>query len=197
MNPKTLPAVRSLAGFVAAAWLAAATAAEAGTITGSVPVSGAAEAERTVVYIESAPQAKGGERRAQLSQKGTRFSPSVLPVVSGTNVDMTNNDWVSHSVFSKSEAKPFDLGIYSPGNVKTVEFERPGAVDVFCSIHPRMSSVILVLQNAFFVKPDANGQFSIQDVPAGTYTLKVYRLGGTASAQQVKVPTSGNVTTTF
>ena len=193
----TTPAVRSITAAVAALWLAAGAAAEAGVITGSIPVSGAAEAERTVVYIESAPKTERSARRAKLSQKGTRFSPAVLPVVSGTNVDMTNNDWIAHSVFSKSEAKPFDLGIYSPGGVKTVEFEREGAVDVFCSIHPMMNSVVLVLQNPYFAKPDARGQFAIADIPAGTYTLKVYRLGGTASAQQVNVPAAGSVTTSF
>jgi plastocyanin len=196
MSPKqTIPVVRTLAA-LAASWLAA-TAAHAGAITGSIRVSGAAEAERTVVYIESAPDVPGAARRAKLSQKGTRFTPAVLPVVHGATVDMTNNDWIAHSVFSKSEAKPFDLGIYSPGNAKAVEFEREGVVDVFCSIHPMMNSVILVLQNPFFAKPDAQGQFAIQDIPAGTYTLKVYRLGGTASAQQVSVPAAGSVTTTF
>jgi hypothetical protein len=70
-------------------------------------------------------------------------------------------------------------------------------VDVFCSIHPMMNSVVLVLQNPFFAKPDAQGQFAIQDVPAGTYTLKVYRLGGTPAAQQVAVPASGSVSASF
>ena len=35
------------------------------------------------------------------------------------------------------------------------------------------------------------------DEVSGDYTLKVYLLGGTASAQRVNVPASGSVTTTF
>jgi plastocyanin len=172
----------------------------AGSITGSVPVSGAAEAERTVVYVESAPaEAKASvAERAKLLQKGARFSPAVLPIVKGSQVDMTNDDWVAHNVFSKSETKPFDLGMYSPGGVKAVSFERAGQVDVFCAIHPRMNAVILVLQNPYFAKPDANGQFSIDELPAGSYTLKVFKLGAAAELQQaVKVAADGSASVKF
>jgi plastocyanin len=186
-----LPTVALSAAFAAAA--------QAGTITGSVPVSGAAEAERTVVYVDFAPvSSAAAARRAKLLQKGARFSPAVLPVVSGTDVDMTNDDWVAHNVFSKSEAKPFDLGLYPPGSAKAVTFERPGTVDVFCAIHPRMSAVVLVLQNPYFAKPDAQGGFSIPDVPAGSYSLRVYRLGAASPGQkQVRVPGQGSAAVQF
>jgi len=172
---------------------------QAGTITGSIPVTGAAEADRTVVFIESAPTPPGGPaRHAKLLQKGARFSPTVLPIVSGSDVDMTNDDWVAHSVFSKSEIKQFDLGVYPPGSAKAVSFERPGTVDVFCAIHPRMNAVVLVLQNPYFAKPDAQGQFSIEGVPAGSYSLRVYRLGGgTVPQQQIKVPGAGSASVNF
>ncbi|HEY6549508.1 MAG TPA: carboxypeptidase regulatory-like domain-containing protein, partial [Vicinamibacteria bacterium] len=174
--------------------LLGASAAQAGTITGSVPVSSAAEADRTVVYVETAPVAPGtSAKRAKLLQKGARFSPTVLPIMSGTDVDMTNDDWVAHNVFSKSETKPFDLGVYPPGSAQAVSFERSGTVDVFCAIHPRMNAVVLVLQNPYFAKPDAQGRFTIEGVPTGSYSLRVYRLGGgPASQQQVKVAGDGS-----
>ena len=177
----------------------AAGAADAGTITGNVPVSGAAEADRTVVYVEFASRVTAGAyQRAKLLQKGARFSPAVLPIVSGTDVDMTNDDWVAHNVFSKSEIKPFDLGMYPPGTAKAVNFERPGEVDVFCAIHPRMSAVVLVLQNPYFTKPDAQGEFMITDVPAGSYSLRVYRLGGGPAVQKhVRVPAEGAAAAQF
>lgn len=177
--------------------LLAATAA-AGTITGSVPVSGTADADRTVVYVQNVPDAAAvGAKRARLSQKGSRFTPTVLPVVKGTTVDLTNDDWVAHSTFSKSEAAPFDLGLYAPGSVRSVSFERLGAVEVFCAIHPRMNAMVLVLQNSFFAKPDAQGQFSIADVPAGTYSLRVFRLNGEIPPKSVNVPATGSVSVTF
>jgi plastocyanin len=191
--------MKTLLSSVVVAATFASGAADAGTITGRIPVSGAAEADRTVVYVDFAPRATAAAaRRAKLLQKGARFTPSVLPVVKGTDVDMTNDDWVAHNVFSKSEVKPFDLGIYTPGSAKAVTFERPGTVDVFCSIHPRMSAVVLVLQNPYFAKPDAQGEFTIPDVPAGSYSLRVYRLGGAPAPQKhVNVPGEGSATVAF
>jgi plastocyanin len=191
--------MKALFPLVVAISTLAAGAAHAGTITGSIPVSGAAEAERTVVYVDFAPRATAAaSRRAKLLQKGARFRPAVLPVVQGTDVDMTNDDWVAHNVFSKSEVKPFDLGLYAPGSARAVTFERPGTVDVFCAIHPRMSAVVLVLQNPYFAKPDAQGAFTIPDVPAGNYSLRVYRLGGAPAAQKhVNVPGEGSATVQF
>jgi len=68
--------------------------------------------------VESVPESSVPAGHAKMSQKGARFAPALLPVVAGSTVDMTNDDWVAHSVFSRSEVKPFDLGLSrreSPG----------------------------------------------------------------------------------
>src|ERR1700722_18836345 len=86
----------------------------------------------------------------QVSQKKAMFTPHVLPVVVGTTVRWPNNDDIYHNVFSYSEAKPFDLDLYKAPVVKSVTFDKPGRVDVFCSIHSGMSCVVLVLENPFY-----------------------------------------------
>src|SRR5581483_2555405 len=73
--------------------------------------------------------------KKEVSQKRAKFSPHVLPVVVGTTVEWPNNDDIYHNVFSYSEAKPFDLQLYKAPVVKPVTFDKPGRVDVFCSIH--------------------------------------------------------------
>ena len=75
-----------------------------------------------------------------------------MPIVEGTTVDWPNNDDILHNVFSYSEAKPFDLDLYKAPVVKHVTFDKPGRVDVFCSIHTRIDYVVLVLENPFFAK---------------------------------------------
>jgi plastocyanin len=170
--------------------------AAAGTVKGKFPVADAHEAERTVIYIEQVPERSVPKPLAppvKLSQKGARFSPSVLPVLKGSSVDLTNDDFVTHSVFSKSKVKPFDLGLYGQGQAKVMKFEQPGPVEIFCAIHPRMSGVILVLQNPFFTKPAADGSFTLPNVPAGAWKLRVYRPGLLKEPVQVKVPAKGSV----
>jgi plastocyanin len=192
--------MRVVAAVGALALLMPASAAFSGTITGKVVLGHAMEAERTVVYVDSIPEAKlaqAGQSPVRLSQRGAQFKPRVLPVVRGTEVDMTNDDWVSHSVFSRATSKAFDLGIYGQDVKKTVVFDKTGVVQIFCAIHPRMNGVVLVLQNPFFAKPGADGSFSIEGVPAGNYQVRVYRQGSAVAPTNVTVPASGSVTVTF
>jgi len=168
----------------------------AGTVSGTVKVSSAAEADRTVVYVDKGPEPAEAPKMVRLSQKGTKFTPAVLPVVRGTTVDFTNDDWLAHSAFSKSAAKLFDLGLYGAGENKSVTFERPGVVEIFCAIHPRMNGVILVLQNTYFAKPSAAGAYSLGDLPPGAYDLKVYRLGAETISRRITVA-SGPVAVDF
>jgi plastocyanin len=189
-----------LAAATVLALLSAAGPVRAGSITGTVALPKASDAERTVVYVETAPEGSFAlpPVSPRLSQKGTRFTPAVLPVVRGAQVDMTNDDWVSHNVFSTSPAKPFDLGLYAQDARKVVTFDTLGVVQVFCSIHSRMNGVVLVLQNPFFAKPSRDGSFRIDGVPAGAYQLRVYRSGSPPEpGVTVKVPATGAVAVRF
>lgn len=167
----------------------------AGSITGSLELARPADAERTVVYVEKVPEGSFPQTAsvARLSQKGARFNPGVLPIVRGSQVDFSNDDWVSHNVFAKSAAKTFDLGLYPRDASKLVTFAKLGVVPVFCSIHENMNAVILVLQNPFFAKPSADGRFRIDGVPAGKVGLKIFRSGRTGAAKLVTVPATGAV----
>ena len=51
-----------------------------------------------------------------------------------------------HNVFSLSKAKRFDLGRYAAGRSKSVRFDRPGVVRVFCDIHSHMNAFVARVQ---------------------------------------------------
>src|SRR5687768_2447569 len=141
-----------------------------GTITGTVRAEGKAEAgdaskggkydsrkfkfverlayeslEDFVVYIDEKPTnapAPPAKPLQVITQRDAVFRPHVLPVVTGTSVEWPNKDEIFHNVFSMSETKPFDLGLYKDPEVKKVTFDTTGRVDVFCSIHSKMSCVV-------------------------------------------------------
>ena len=131
------------------------------------------ERRNIIVYIERVPTGatSASSERAVLRQHGERFTPHVLPVLRGSTVDFPNEDVLFHNVFSLSRAKEFDLGRYPRGTSRSVTFERPGIVQVFCHIHSDMSAVVLVLDNPYFAVPDVEGRYSIPDLPPGDYTL--------------------------
>lgn len=110
----------------------------------------------------------------QVSHKNRIFLPAVLPIVQGTTVDFYNDDNVYHNVFSLSESKTFDLGIYPEGTSKLVKFSRPGLVMIHCNIHPKMTSSILVLNNSLFSKTGPDGSFEIRGIPDGQFTLRLW-----------------------
>lgn len=127
-----------------------------------------------VVWLETTNQVsfpKPTEPVRIVVQKDAMFHPHVLPIVVGTEVEWPNQDDIFHNVFSFSDPKPFDLGLYKD-EVKKVLFDKPGRVDIFCSIHKNMSCTILVLANPWFAATDAQGRYAIRNVPAGRYTLK-------------------------
>jgi plastocyanin len=134
----------------------------------------------------------------RIAQRGASFSPHVLPVEAGTTVEWPNDDNIYHNVFSMSDAKQFDLGLYK-GNPpdKRVKFDKAGRVDVFCSIHENMHCVVLVLENPYFAATDENGKYKIPNVPPGTYTLKAWHERLPADEKHIIVPTNGDVRVDF
>jgi plastocyanin len=149
---------------------------------------------RSVVYLEEAPQAAfetPPPGRARLDQRNETFVPYVLAVTAGSTVDFPNDDPVYHNVFSLSRPKRFDLGRYPRGQSRSVVFDRPGVVRVFCEIHSHMSAFILVFAHRYFAVTDAEGRYRIEGVPPGSYTLAVWNDGDVRARREVRVGGSG------
>jgi plastocyanin len=152
-----------------------------------------------VVYIEG-PVAgtKPPSQPAKVEQKNAEFIPHVLPVMVGTTVEWPNEDTIFHNVFSKSQTKPFDLGLYRKGDqAKQVIFDKPGEVDVFCSIHAKMNCIILVLENPWFAATDAKGRYAITNVPAGSYKLVAWQERLFSKTREITVPETGEIKIDF
>lgn len=112
--------------------------------------------------------------KAEMVQKGKRFLPHLLAITVGTVVTFPNYDPIFHNAFSNYDGEIFDVGLYPPGTSRSIEFKREGIVRVFCNIHPAMSAVIVVLKSPYFATSARNGDFSIPNVPAGSYRLRVF-----------------------
>jgi len=154
----------------------------------------AGERRPAVVYLEVAPQAafEGIEEpHATMNQANETFVPHVLAITVGTVVDFPNSDRTYHNVFSLSKAKRFDLGRYAAGHSKSIRFDQPGIVRVFCDIHSHMSAFILVFGHRFFALTDADGRYRIDRVPPGTYTVTAWYEGSVQESRQVTVPPEG------
>jgi plastocyanin len=149
---------------------------------------------RSVVYLETAPrgafeQYDGG--RAVMDQRNETFVPHLLAITTGTTVDFPNSDRIYHNVFSLSKARSFDLGRYAVGRSKSVRFDRPGIVRVFCDIHSHMSAFILVFNHPFYGMTDSDGRYRIENVPPGNYNVIAWNEGTASEPRPVTVPDGG------
>jgi plastocyanin len=159
------------------------------------PTRRSIDRRRSVVYLEIAPRAAFDDRddapRARMDQRNQTFVPHLLAVTAGTTVDFPNSDPTYHNVFSLSRAKPFDLGRYAAGHSKSVRFDRPGIVRVFCDIHSHMSAFILVFGHRYFAVTDEQGNYRIDGVPPGSYTATAWNEALPSQSRQVAVPEQG------
>ena len=141
------------------------------------PTAPVNELENVVIYLENLKATEAPFPRRPLAPEPTirqvneTFVPQVLAIQTGDTVHFPNDDPFFHNVFSLSGARSFDLGRYPKNQVRSVKFDRPGIVKVFCHIHSHMNAVIRVFDHPYFCKADSNGKFSIPHVPEGTYTL--------------------------
>jgi hypothetical protein len=152
-----------------------------------------------VVYLESLPAGADSllpppPARPALAQKDQSFVPRVIAVPAGTVVDFPNMDPIYHSVFSVAPARRFDLGRYGKGKSKSVRFQKPGLVNVYCDIHSNMEGFVLVVPNRAFARPDAGGRYVLPDLPAGRYTLLAWHPDLAPTRHEVTVPEDGDVT---
>jgi plastocyanin len=155
---------------------------------------------RSVVYLEAAPRGafeQNEPAQAVMDQRNETFVPHLLAITTGTTVDFPNSDRIYHNVFSLSKTRTFDLGRYAVGHSKSIRFDRPGIVRVFCDIHSHMSAFILVFSHPFFTITDTDGRYRIENIPAGSYNAIAWNEGLASEPKPVAVPDGGVVELEF
>ena len=150
----------------------------------------APESERrnVVVYLRDARPQDVMPMRVAVRQVNESFTPRVVAVTIGSDVEFPNDDPIYHNVFSLSRAKNFNLGRYPRGDTRRVRFDRPGVVKVFCEIHSHMSATVMVFDHPWFAVPDEGGHFELPPVPAGDRQITAWheRLGDTTLRLRVE-----------
>jgi len=148
--------------------------------------------EETLVWLE--PAARVAPRKPALftmTTRGKTLLPHVLVIPVGSTVQFPNDDPISHNLFSLSSGNNFDLGLYRRGTGKSFTFKQPGVVNVYCNVHPTMSSVIHVMSTPYFAFTDAGGNFSLPDIAPGNYTLVAWNEQGGTAQSKLNVPAIG------
>ena len=180
MKTKTIAVVVFILSF--------ALALSAGTLSGKVSgVSG-----KSVVYLDAPGKTfPAPEKKPVMDQKGLLFNPHIMVVQQGTTVEFLNSDSVQHNVFWPSiggdKKAGHNLGTWPKGEKRPWKFDHPGAAPLLCNVHPEMSGYIVVSPSPYFAETDDSGEYKIENVPDGTYTVTVWHEGAKPVTKSVTV----------
>ncbi len=162
----------------------------AGEIHGRVTVHGVRDSADAVVYVGAiagktfAPP----KEHARINQENLVFTPHVVAVQVGATVDFLNSDAVLHNVFSPDAcAGKFNLGTWPKGQIRSYTFKNECVASLLCKVHPEMQGYVVAVPTPYFAVTKANGEYTIHDVPDGSYTLKVWHPKAKPTEKAVKV----------
>jgi len=168
---------------------ALAATASAGTISGKV--SGVAG--ESVVYVEavSGKTFPAPTQEPVMDQKGLMFQPHIVVVQQGTTVQFLNSDSVAHNVFwisvGGNKKLGHNLGTWPQGQKRPFKFDNPGAIPLLCNVHPEMSGYIVVAPTPYYALTDKSGDYKIENVPDGSYTVAGWHEGAKNQSKPVTV----------
>ncbi|HYU46968.1 MAG TPA: carboxypeptidase regulatory-like domain-containing protein [Terriglobales bacterium] len=169
----------------------------AGSIKGKVSgVSGP-----SAVWVEAIPGKTfpPPAKSAVMDQKGLTFQPHILVAQVGTTVEFLNSDNVAHNVFwpsiSGNKKLGHNMGTWPKGEKKPFKFDQPGVAPMLCNVHPEMSGYIVVVPTPYFAETTPSGEFTIADIPNGSYTVTAWHEG--AKNQSKPVSVSGEASVDF
>ncbi len=144
-----------------------------------------------LVWVEgvAAGKALPETRRTTMTVEKCAIDPRVTAVVAGSTVNLFTRDRASHRVrfYREGDGTPVaDLLTVDAGQVVPTEriAAKPGIVEARCEMHPWVRAYVAVFDHPYFAITDEQGAFSIAQLPAGTYTVKVWHEGMTQPAEQ-------------
>lgn len=152
---------------------------------------GLANAVITLVGVTSRTNAKAS---GIMNQK-CRFAPRVQVVAPNAAMTTSSSDPILHTTNASLDGGKalFNVALPVPGIKITKPVSRAGLVRIVCNTHPWMRGYLIVTDDAATVS-GGDGQYTLANVPAGSYELRVWHEALKGTAQKVTVA-AGQTTT--
>jgi plastocyanin len=141
-----------------------------------VVADAAGELANVFVYIKNPPAGNypAPSTPLTLDQKGCRYYPHVSALQLGQKLNIKNDDATLHNVHAMPvNNSQFNEGQPVQGMVaeKTLDKAETTPFKIKCDVHGWMKSYMAVMPHPFYAVSQANGQFTIPNLPPGTYTV--------------------------
>lgn len=149
------------------------------------PVRVGAQRELAVVLVGAAG-GKTGETM-EVAVTGGALLPSTIVLRAGNTLRIRNDDEIGHELFAPG-LDGFSAEATSPGGSRSVHLTKVGNWPLLDRLAAHARAHLHVLPDLLATaKLEANGSFSFGDVPAGKYTLKVFRGASELASKDIEV----------
>tara|TARA_B100000315_G_C14585717_1_gene592892 strand:- start:2299 stop:2997 length:699 start_codon:yes stop_codon:yes gene_type:complete len=134
--------------------------------------------QNVIVWIEGIEYSgKLPDEKLVLDQVGCVYRPRILSVMRNQPVVIKNSDATLHNVHSYSKKnRVFNIAMPKVAKEKEVIFtDSEDPFYIKCDVHPWMKSWVAVFDHPYFAVTDEHGNYKIENVPPGEYTIVAFQ----------------------
>ncbi len=145
------------------------------------------------VYVKDAKGGTPVTTPVEFDQKGCQYHPHVIGLMVNQPLKIINSDTTLHNVHALPKKNPqFNQGMNTKGQTIDKVFKTPElAVKVKCDVHGWMQAYVNVMDHPFFATTNDKGEFTINGLPAGEYTVEAWHEKLGTKTEKVKVSDAG------
>ena len=133
---------------------------------------------------------------AKMDQKQCSFVPRVVIVPAGGTVEFLNSDRLLHNVRSSGKENPPFNRAQPHGRTISFVFKQSEILRVDCDLHSWMRGWVVVAAHPFYAVTNEQGEFILENVPPGKYTLQLWQESLGKMTQELVVGDKGTTTVT-
>lgn len=155
-----------------------------------------------VVFLKDVKEGKAFNKEEvdlTLTQEKCEFSPALGVMANNGKLTAINSDHTLHNIHTYEQigkARRTVMNVSQPNAgdevVKVVKLRRGNGMKVECDAHDFMHSFVYVSKNPYYSVVNADGGFSIDGIPAGTYEVVMWHgFLGEVEAGEVTISAGG------
>ncbi len=158
--------------------------------------------KNVVVWLEGVEAGKKRQKKTgSMVNEDCKFLPHVQSIDRGASVMVENHDPIlhtTHPVYVEDKVTAFNIGMPRKGQKSKKKIRRAGIMKVQCdSGHVWMRAWIHSFKHPYHTVTAADGSYIIDEVPPGTYTLKIWHESAGVLSREVQVGRKSNVEASF
>ena len=150
-----------------------------------------------VVSLQNGPPGAKWEANlpsVKMDQKLCSFIPRVVVVPVDGTVEFLNSDRLLHNIRGGGKENPTFNRAQPHARTFSIVFKKPELLRVDCDLHSWMRGWVWVAEHPFYAVTNEQGEFILDNVPPGKYTLQVWQETLGTVTQDITVEDKGSTT---